>query len=621
MTEFFILNSTSGSVPASDSTSVSSSYSGLASPSFSCSASSVYSASATISANNSNSPATSAQSSSKVSALAFASTKTPVFTFASAFVLALALITLLSMPSCTSVRNGDKAKYNVLFIICDDLNDWVEGMGGHPQTITPNIKKLAQSGIMFTNAHSNDPVCAPSRASLFTGIYPHSSGLYSFERWMLNPILQNCKTIMEHFRDNGYLVLGTGKLLHHNDTSLWDEFGNETDYGPYAFNGDYKEGDYWNGLMAHPNIPAPFRNAGALDGSFGPLSDIPEVKPDESNTGYTGWWKGIGPFHYEDENRRDLMPDEENAQWVVNKLKQIELKDNGKPFFLAVGFIRPHTPLYAPKKYFDMFPLENIRLPEYMSNDLEDCADDLVNNNGYPKGPRHYNWIKESYPVLEDGLKRYVQAYLACIAFVDAQIGIVLNALENSPFKDNTVVILTSDHGYHLGEKDQIFKHTLWEESTRIPYIIKVPGESIAGSSCDHPVSLIDIYPTLIDICGLNDLTIKNDRGKPVDGYSLRPFIRNPQETDWEGPEAALTAIMSGIVTEGNNIPMDVKDQHFSIRSREWRYTLTSGGGEELYDHTSDTHEWFNLAGEATYSEVKKKLRQDLLKMTGRTEE
>jgi len=535
--------------------------------------------------------------------------------------LAIACIGILSIPSCTKEKKVYKGKYNVLFIICDDLNDWVEGMGGHSQAITPNIKNLAQKGIMFTNAHSNDPVCAPSRASLFTGIYPHSSGLYSFERWMRNSTLQNCNTIMEHFRSNGYLVLGTGKLLHHNDTSLWDEFGNETDYGPYAFNGDYKEGDYWNGLMPHPDIPAPFQNAGPLDGSFAPLSDVPDVKPAGGTPGYNGWWTGNGPFKYIDENNRDLMPDEQNADWIRNKLKQMELKDPGKPFFLAVGFIRPHTPLHAPKEYFDMFPLDSIQLPRYFDNDLEDCADDLVNNNGYPKGPKHFNLLKESYPALEDGLKKYVQAYLACIAFVDAQIGVVLNSLENSPFKDNTIVILTSDNGYHIGEKNQIFKHTLWEESTRIPFIIRMPGQKVTGSTCDYPVSLIDIYPTLIDLCGLSDNTLKNNQGKPLDGYSLMPFIRDPQEMDWGGPDAALTAIMSGNIKEGNNIPMEVRDQHFSIRSMEWRYTLTSEGEEELYNHTSDPDEWFNLAGDTMYIKVKKDLKKELLQMTGREKE
>jgi len=524
----------------------------------------------------------------------------------------------LFVPSCNTVDKASEQKYNVLFIICDDLNDWVEGMGGNPQSITPNIKDLAEKGIMFTNAHSNDPICAPSRASLFTGIYPHSSGLYSFERWVRNPTLQNCKTIMEHFRDNGYLVLGTGKLLHHNDTSLWDEFGNETDYGPFAFNGNYKEGDYWNGLMPHPDVPAKFQEAGMVDGSFGPLSDIPEVKPDGSSPGYKGWWKGTGPFQYEDENNRDLMPDEVNAKWVVDKLKQFETQDPGKPFFLAVGFIRPHTPLHAPKKYFDMFPLDSIKLPEYLINDLEDCADDLVNNNGYPKGPKHFKLLKESYPDPEEGLKKYIQAYLACVSFVDAQIGLVLDALEKCSFRDNTIVILTSDHGYHLGEKEQIFKHTLWEESTRIPLIIRVPGKSIAGSKCDHPVSLIDIYPTLIDMCGLSDITVKNDKGKPIDGYSLNPFIKNPNETYWQGPEVALTAIMSGNVKEGNNIPMNAKDQHFSVRSREWRYILTSHGEEELYNHLSDPHEWYNLADDSSFIQEKKSLKKVMLEMTGR---
>lgn len=535
----------------------------------------------------------------------------------SASTLVSAFLISLSAPSCNSIKEKNADKFNVLIIICDDLNDWVEGMGGHPQARTPNIAALAQSGIMFTNAHCNDPVCAPSRASLFTGIYPHTSGLYSFENWMKNPLLENGQTIMEQFHDNGYRVYGTGKLLHHDNPSLYDEFGNSTDYGPFAFNGKVDSGNYWSGLVAHPSVSLPFRSAGMVDGSFAPLSDVPDVPPEGDAPGYKGWWAGSGPFRYINEVDRDLMPDEQNADWVISKIREMEADNSKKPFFLGVGFIRPHTPLHAPKKYFDMFPLDSILLPVTLDNDLEDCAPGLVNNNGYPKGLKHFRLLSESYPAKE-GLKRYVQAYLACVAFVDDQIGEILSALDNSSFRENTIVILTSDNGYHLGEKNQLFKHTLWEEGTRIPYIIRCPDITKPGSVCMYPVSLIDLYPTLVDLCGLSGDTRKNNRGLPLDGYSLKSLIIDPESIDPERPPVALSAIFSGDFPEGRNIPMNAGDQHFSVRSVDWRYTLASDGGEELYDHRNDPNEWHNLASDGTNAGIKSSLKEQLLKMTGR---
>ncbi|MCK5465302.1 MAG: sulfatase-like hydrolase/transferase, partial [Bacteroidales bacterium] len=198
---------------------------------------------------------------------------------------------LLALSTCREPSSGLPEHPNVLFIICDDLNDYVEGMGGHPQAITPNIARLASEGISFSNAHSNHPVCAPCRASLFTGIYPHTSGLYSFEPWFKNPTLQQSKTFMELFRENGYRVMGTGKLLHHHVPELWDEFGVRRNHGPWAFNGTEEHPNPpWDGLVAHSSIPPPFGNNPYS--SFAPLSDVPDIPPDESNPGYRGWWDG-----------------------------------------------------------------------------------------------------------------------------------------------------------------------------------------------------------------------------------------------------------------------------------------------------------------------------------------
>jgi len=515
-----------------------------------------------------------------------------------------------------SCRNaGDPLPHhpNVLFIICDDLNDFVEGWGGHPQARTPQIARLAAEGVSFLNAHSNDPVCAPCRASLFTGIYPHISGLYSFERWDRNPTLVQSKTMMELFRENGYRVLGTGKLLHHEKPELWDEFGHERNHGPWPFNGmEERPNAPWDGLVAHPAIPPPFGNNPYS--SFGPLSRIPEVLQEGDLPGYRGWWDGYGPFHYSSEEDRDLMPDEKNVQWVVNQLRNLE-EDQDHPFFMALGFNRPHTPLYAPDKYFRLFPLKDIELPPYLKNDLEDCSAGLVGGNAYPK--YNYRRLMETYGSREAGLKPYLRAYLACVAFVDDQLGVVLDALEQCSFAENTVVIFTSDHGYHLGEKDLLFKHTLWEESTRIPLIVKAPGLARTGAKCNLPVSLIDIFPTLVDLCHLEGSNLKGEAGRPLDGHSLRFMLGNPESASWSGPEVALSAILSDRLKEGNNIPMDAADQHFSVRSLHWRYSLANDGTEELYDHRTDPNEWYNLAGNAEHLRMQDKLRNRLLELTG----
>jgi len=517
----------------------------------------------------------------------------------------LIILTLILAAACGNKSDQLPEQPNVLFIICDDLNDYVEGMGGHPQA----------ECFSFTNAHSNDPVCAPCRASLFTGIYPHSSGLYSFENWVKNPTLKSSKTMMEIFRENGYRVLGTGKLLHHERLELWDEFGIPRNHGPWPFNGiEDRPNPPWDGLVAHSSIPVPFGNNPYS--TFAPLSNVPDIPPGEDSPGYEGWWDGYGPFLYSSETDRDLMPDEKSVLWVKAKLRELDENEQNQPFFMALGFNRPHTPLYAPQKYFEMFPLEEIILPPYLEDDLEDCAEGLVNGNAYSKG--NHKRLMETYGTREKGLKQYLRAYLACVAFVDDQLGVVLDELENSEFSKNTIVIFTSDHGYHIGEKDVLFKHTLWEESTRIPFIFKVPGLTPSGTTCSQPVSLIDIYPTLVDLCGLDGSNMKSDKGAPLDGYSLRGLLANPTLDKWPGPEVALSAILSNRVKEEKNIPMHAEDQHFSVRSVHLRYSLANDGTGELYDHRSDPNEWINLWNDPDYVEEKSKLNKELLRLTGR---
>jgi arylsulfatase A-like enzyme len=317
------------------------------------------------------------------------------------------------------------------------------------------------------------------------------------------------------------------------------------------------------------------------------------------------------PYRYVSEDDRDPLPDEAVAAWFVRRIGELAAEKDGKPFFMACGFIRPHTPLYAPKRFFDMFPPETVRLPVIRAGDRDDTF-----LHGYlpedSKGPKYFRLLKESYPTLEEGLKKYLQAYLACVAFVDEQVGRVVDAVDRSPFKDNTVVVLASDHGYNHGQKDFLFKNSLWEESVRIPLIVRAPGVSHAGGECKRPVSLIDVYPTLVDLCGLKGDTRRSDKGVRPEGHSLRPLLADPKSGTWTGPDVALTVVYAGGPSKNA-----VAAQHYSVRSDTWRYILYPDGKEELYDHAADPREWRNLAAAPAAQETKRDLKRKLLEMTG----
>lgn len=499
---------------------------------------------------------------------------------------------------------------NVVMIVCDDLNDYVTGMGGHPQAKTPNMAKLAASGVRFRRAYSNNPVCAPSRGSFFTGIYPHTSGLIHFGKWYENEVLINSRTIGEHFRANGYQTLGAGKLLHHWRKHVWELSGPRADYGPFPYDGKK--------FVAHPSVPEPFRSIGHVDGTFAPLSDVPRMPKSKEAPGFNGWmdqpkWNVCKPLRYVSETDRDPLPDERYAAWAVAQIRRLAKEESPRPFFLGVGFLRPHTPLVAPKRFFDMFPLKDVRLPVIQASD----AADTHYKDVFPptqKGPRYFRLLKESYPTLEEGLRNYVRAYLACVAFVDEQVGKIVDAVDRSGFADNTVILLTSDHGYNLGQKDYLFKNSLWEESGRVPLIVRAPGVARPGGVAEHPVSLVDIYPTLADLCGLKGDTRKNDKGAPLDGHSMKPFLQDPAAGTWDGPRGALTVIKAH-----RRPPAKIHQHHYSLRTRRYRYTLYNNGAEELYDHDKDPREWTNLAASASCATIKAELRAELFRMTGRT--
>ena len=510
------------------------------------------------------------------------------------------------VPSTAFTRSAvnRNRRPNVVLIVCDDLNDYVSGMAGHPQATTPNIAKLAASGVAFKRAYSNNPICAPSRSSFLTGIYPHTSKNLFWDKWHDNPVLKNSRSIMEHFGANGYHVAGSGKLMHHHLASVWDEFKHKADYGPFVYDGKDR--------VAHPSVPQPFKSIGPVDGSFSPLSDVPYTADGKDNKGWIyGTWGKVKKFNYVDEGNRDPTPDERNAAWAESKIKEFAKMENDKPFFLGVGFIRPHTPLHVPKRFFDMFPKESLKVPVIKPNDAEDCHYlDVFDRDR--KGPKYFRLLRESYPDLNSGLKAFVQAYLASVAAVDECIGRVVKAVDENRFKDNTIIVVTSDHGWNMGEKDYLFKNSLWEESTRVPLVIRAPGVAEPGGIAEHPVSLIDIYPTLVDLCGLKGDTRKNNKGAKLDGYSLLPFLKDPKFGRWDGPDAALTMIYAGGYTKN-----DPSRQHWSVRTKKWRYILYNNGSEELYDHETDPYEWTNLCNEVRFRKVKARLRARIFRMTG----
>lgn len=509
--------------------------------------------------------------------------------------LAMALLMFLAAGATAAAA---APKPNVVLIVCDDLNTFIGHLGGHPQARTPNIDRLAASGVSFERAYSNNPVCAPSRASFLTGILPHTSGNLFWNKWFTNPVLMNSKSLMEHFRDNGYRVVGSGKMMHHERREDWDEFPHVADYGPFVSDGTER--------VAHPSVPEPFRTIGPVDGSFGPLVDL-AASGDGASTWIYGTWGKTKPMRYKSDDDRDPTPDEKVARWAVDRLEKIAADPDAGPFFMGLGFIRPHTPMHAPRKYFDMFPLDSLILPVIKPDDIKDThfksvfADDA-------KGLRYHRLLGESYPSIDDGLKAYVQAYLACVAAVDDCVGAVLEAIDRSPLRDNTIIVFTSDHGFQNGQKDYIFKNSPWEESTRVPLIIRAPGVSVAGRDAGHPVSLIDIYPTLVDLCGLTKDTMKAAGGRPLDGHSLRPFLEDPDSAAWDGPDFALSMVFAG---ENSKTPLSSSQlknpafQHWSVRTVRWRYIRYNNGMEELYDHEADPHEWTNLAGLPEHEEVR----------------
>jgi len=457
----------------------------------------------------------------------------------------LIILAFLSIQAFS--RKNDKP--NVLFIAVDDFNDWNNILRGHPQAKTPNYDKLASKGLIFTNAHCAAPACGPSRAAIMTGIRPSTSGNYTnSQSFSGNPVLNNSITMPEFFRQNGYYVCGSGKLYHGNHFNSELKGRGFDEYYP-EMNQD------------RPGEEVKFSRSRPLNGIV------------ES---WAEWWDW-GPYH--PDVTLEQTSDGKVAQWAEERLLGGELKE---PFFMGVGIFRPHLPFYAPQKYFDMFPIEDIQMPEgYKNDDLND-----IYGEGLKMGltNRHEAIVKAGQ------WKPAIQAYLASIAMMDDCLGQIIDALEKSGFADNTVIVMWSDHGYQLGEKERWAKFTLWERSTRVNMIWVVPNATKAGAICDKPVNLLDIYPTLASLIGAQ--APKHQ----LEGYDLSSLLRNP-ETRWKKP---------AITTNGY--------KNYSVRSDRYRYIIYGDGTEELYDHEKDKWEWNNMAGDPKFPDVKKNLAKWLPK-------
>jgi iduronate 2-sulfatase len=434
-------------------------------------------------------------------------------------------VALLAWSATVVSVADDTKKPNVLFIAVDDLNDWVGCLGGHPQAKTPNIDALAARGVNFAHAYCASPVCNPSRSALMSGLRSSTSGVYSNDIDRRQTICNDVMPLNTHFRHNGYYVVGAGKIYHGDK----DQFGEWDEYAR-------------------------------------PAKDEPLPAKGES--------RGVGGIRFAPVDCQDEdLPDYHTVEYCIEQLGH----RRDKPLFLACGLHKPHMPWNVPRKYYDLFPLDSIQLPEVLATDLDDVP---------PAGVRMARADRDHADILSSGRwKDAVRGYLAAGAYCDAMVGRLMAAFDKSPYRDDTIIVFWGDHGWHLGEKQHWRKFTLWEEATRAPLFFVAPGVTTPRSVSPRTVDFMCIYPTLCELCSL-------DTPKHVEGVSIKPLLVDPQAS-WDRP--ALT-------THGY--------QNHAVRSEKWRYIRYANGDEELYDELADPLEWKNLAGESQYTSIKAELAQ-----------
>lgn len=444
----------------------------------------------------------------------------------------MACFVLLGYSSANA--QAKKEKINFLFIAIDDMNDWTGFLGGHPQASTPNLDKLADKGTNFTNAHCSAPGCSPSRNALLYGIEPFNSGLYPFyDEGVHDKIKDKYTSIPQLLKENGYTTHGAGKIHHGRigDPIEWTDF---LDRSNTKVKKVFAEGE------------------GYQVGNKSKMSFRPTIQSEEENVDY------------------------KVASYGVDFLKE----KHEEPFFLAIGIVKPHLPFDAPKRFFDALPKE-ITPPEIMKSDLNDIPSAGLkmrkagDNNKFTK-EKKWNDVR--------------RAYLACISWADYNIGRVLEALEESEYADNTVVIVWSDHGYHLGEKMAFKKFTLWERATKVPFIIYDPRIK-QKDQIDEAISLINVYKTISEMAGI-------DAPDYVDGQSLLPVISKKKSKEkFDYP--VVTSWGKG---------------NYAVRSKDYRLIRYYDGSEELYAHDRDSNEWNNVADNEEFASVKEELMNYLPK-------
>jgi len=453
------------------------------------------------------------------------------------------ILVFLQMIFQSIIIAQQNSRPNVLFIAVDDLNDWVGPLQGYKGVKTPNIDKLAKQGMNFTRAYCPAPVCNPSRTALLTGKRPSTSGVYqNFHPWRV--ALPNAVTLPQYFMRNGYEVVGISKIFHDafNDSASWHKY--------------------------YPQQ----------------RQLTPEKQP-MNGFGNFDW----GPLQVNDED----MADYKHVQWGIDFLNE----KHDKPFFLAVGIKRPHLSWWVPQKYFDMYPLSGIVLPKVIANDLDDVPPiGVTMAKRIPEGQMTaatQNMEDHKFIIENDKWKQAIQGYLASITFADAMFGRLLDALDKSAYKQNTIIVFFGDHGWHLGEKEHWRKFALWEEATRVPFIMVVPDVTKPNSACARTVNLMDVYPTLLTLCRLPPKD-------GLEGVDIQPLLLNPG-LPWDHPS---------ITTFGYG--------NHAVRTERWRYIQYSDKTEELYDHNVDPYEWKNLASDPKYAETKKKLSAWLPKINNK---
>ncbi|MEN8775487.1 MAG: sulfatase [Polaribacter sp.] len=440
---------------------------------------------------------------------------------------------------------------NVIMLALDDLNDWINPLG-YAQAKTPNFDRLAKAGVNFTNAHAPNSYCAPSRSAIWTGLQSSTTGCYKDEVFHYD--YPNLLPMHLAFKKGGYDIYGAGKLFHHRagfvDLRGWNEF--------YTRTKEVKEVGYEMGYRG---------------------KDLPFPDPYPYSPYYIKQGKKIkgGPFLEWAPIPNELseeMLDNKRTNWVCDLLK----KEHKNPFFIAVGLYTPHFPNYAPKKYFDMYDLDKIEIPDFYENDLDDLPAPVREYAIRRKAQHHDKLVKLGL------MKEAYRAYLACVSYADAMLGRILDSLEASSYKDNTVFVVWSDQGYHHGEKGDWGKHTLWQETSHVPFIFAGSGLE-KGVNVNATVGLIDLYPTLAELCNL-------PKQHKMDGISLAPTLKGKPMKDRD--------LLVPYHKRGS----------YSVINSNWRYIHYNDGTEELYELKKDPNEWYNLATKESYREVINKLKK-----------